>query len=119
MRLLRIVVAVAVLVGGLVMTSPVDARRKFPSQIRNVRAHEEGDVIFAISGRVASRAARCLGGRLIRIVETATGVGYGSTLTDSAGNWVVEGLGPEDVIYKISLRATARCDGDTVAVELG
>ena len=119
MRFLRILVAIAVLVGGLAVTTSTDARRRANSRIRAVEEHEFQNAITAISARVVSSAPRCLGGRAIEIVQTATNVTYGRTTTDSAGNWVVEGLGPEDVVYRITLFASARCGGDTVAVELG
>ena len=123
MRVLRIVVATLVLLG--LMSAPVTAakRRTFTSTLQKIRDHTDGDSVVAISGRVASHKAACISGREIRVRLEGANIVYGSTTSDGAGNFVVEGLGPRDQLYRISLLTSRvggfRCGPDTVVDELG
>jgi hypothetical protein len=123
MRVLRVVVATAVLLG--LMSAPVTAakRRTFTSTLTDIDDHTDDDSVVAISGRVASQKAACVPGREIRVRLEGANIVYGSAISDSAGNFVVDGLGPRDQVYRISLLTERvggfRCGPDTVVEELG
>jgi hypothetical protein len=122
-RALGVVLAAAVVFG--LMSAPVNAakRRTFTSTLRNIRDHTDGDSVVAISGRVSSQKAQCIAGREIRVRLEGANIAYGSATSDGAGNFVVEGLGPRDQVYRISLLTERvggfRCGPDTVVDELG
>jgi hypothetical protein len=122
MRVLRIVVASLVLLG--LMSAPVTAaRRTFTSELRKIRDHTDGDSVVAISGRVTSQRAQCIGGRDIRVRLEGVNIFYGAAVSDANGDFVVEGLGPRDQVYRISLLTERvggfRCGSDVVVDELG
>ncbi len=122
MRVLRILVATAVLLG--LMSAPVTAKRRtFTSTLKKIDDQTDGDFVVAISGRVASEKAQCIAGREIRVRLEGADIFYGSAISDSSGNFVVEGVGPRDQVYRVSLLTERvggfRCGPDTFIDELG
>ena len=123
MRTLKIAAAAALLVA--VMAAPVDAavRREFRSQIRSINEVKKDDAVLQINGRVASRKAECLSNRSLRAVVDGANIFFGTGTTDGNGFFSINGSGPRDVNYRITLArsrpAGFRCGGDTVVVELG
>ena len=122
MRLLRIALATLVLLG--LMSAPVAARRRtFASNLTRISEQTDGEFVVAISGRVTSRQPKCVSGREIRVRLEGADIFYGAATTDANGNFTVEGTGPRDQLYRISLLKAkiggSTCGPDTVVDELG
>lgn len=122
MRVLKIAGATLVLLG--LMSAPVTAaRRTFTSTLRDIDEQTDDEQVVAVTGRVASRKSQCVAGREIRVRLEGADIFFGSGTTDGRGNFVVNGLGPRDQLYRISLLKQRvggfRCGPDTVVEELG
>ena len=123
MRVLRILLAALLLLGVLSTPASAAKRRTFSSNLTRIDEDTDDDSVVAISGRVTSRKSQCIAGREIRVRLEGASIFYGSAISDSAGNFTVEGLGPRDQLYRISLLTKKvggfRCGADTVVEELG
>lgn len=122
-RYSKIVVAAACLIGVSMTSSGAVARREFPSKITGVDEATSGSAVTQITGRVTSRKAECLPNRTLRAVVEGANIFFGSTTSDSDGFFAINGSGPRDVDYRITLSrsrpAGFRCGGDRVVVNLG
>lgn len=125
MRAIRMVAAVAMLLGGVSMSVDGNAatRKTIPSQIRNVDEVTSGNEVVQITGRVVSRRADCVSGRTLRAVIAGAAIFYGTGVSDSTGAFAINGTGPRDVDYKITLKRSrvggSLCGGDVHIEELG
>jgi len=127
MRVLRTIVAVALLGGALLsaVSTPVNAagRKTFLSQLTKIRDDTDQGFVVEVSGKVTSQKRECIAGRTVRVRLNDVDVAFGSGTTDSAGNFAISGAGPRDQDYRITLvnqRVRGfRCSGDVVVDDLG